>query len=199
MTELRLSAVQCARERMREDGFTCLPSLVPSGFATALALSALRLPSHRVICGLPNVAWDEQTIPVGHLLYRLFTRGDVRAFVNEVCGEELAPEPQCWTSSYAAGEYINEHTDVTGRVQLLLSLAAPPPGHGGVLRFGPDGSIGEVLLAPGDGLLFLARQVVHATTPIVESEAERSPRRTVAVARYHSVAERAGASSAAGL
>lgn len=185
MLALELPSVEELRIALAERRHVVLRELIPRRTLQVLKLSTEGLAARRVICGIPNVSWGEQTLLPGHPLHRLFVRADLTRTIAESIGlASFAASVQCWTSCYALGEYINEHTDVTGAIQLLLCLEAPPPECGGSLRFGPGGAEGRVNLQPGDALLFVATQIVHATEPLVASPAVPEPRRTVAVARY---------------
>lgn len=178
--DLSKVALEFARQ-----GYSLLPAFVPVETVRILQLSLQSVPAKRVSCGLPNVAWDEQTVGAGHLVYRFFTQTDLLREVSATVGaQSLKSTVQCWTSGYRASEYINEHTDAVGSAQLLVCLVAPPPECGGVLRFGRDGQLGQAALTPGDAILFRATHIIHSTTPLVTSPSCRDPRRLVAVARY---------------
>jgi hypothetical protein len=73
---------------------------------------------------------------------------------------------EVWINRYRPGEYVPLHCDRAGSTQLLLCLQGlPEPEQGGdlVLRDQP------VPLRTGDAVLFFARGVPHATTPILSS------------------------------
>lgn len=184
MFSVTLPPVNEAHARMERDGFAVLRRLVEPSAVSILRLSSSTLPERRVTCGIPNVAWGEQLVPATHLLARFFQQADLARFIAEATNiASFSSVGQYWTSRYRLHEYINEHRDVRGSVQLLVCLTAPAPDCGGTLRFGPGGKDGQVRLEEGDGVLFYATRKLHSTTPLVTSASDPEPERLVAVAR----------------
>ncbi|KAF0847067.1 hypothetical protein [Nocardia caishijiensis] len=159
-----------------------LPGLVRAERAARLLESTEGLARRRVECGLENVSWDEQELVVGDPGYEFCRSPRLTQLIRMLVGTTVGP-PVCWTSCYSVGEYINPHRDRGGTAQLLLCLKSPlTSSQGGSLIL--EGA--ELFLSPGDAVLFEATRLEHHTTPLVASEVDPAPTRTVLVARYYS-------------
>ncbi len=99
-------------------------------------------------------------------------------------GIESCAQLLCWISRYVDGEFINEHVDKAGDLQMILCLQAPPREHGGELRLEHGTERARFTLAPGDAVFFSATTVRHSTTPLRRSGSVPDPIRAVAVARF---------------
>lgn len=164
--------------------------LIDEGTAHHLEEASRLLPSRRVICGDPDMSWDEQAVPRTHAIHRLFAAADmldaVRALVGGTAGfEDLV----CWVSRYRANEHIPRHTDRSGSLQILLMLRPVDAADGGALML--DAADGEhaIRLDAGDALFFRATSLPHWTIPFRASSREPDRRRVVAVARYFFASE----------
>ena len=69
-----------------------------------------------------------------------------------------------WFNVYEEGQFIPAHKDVSGDVQLLICIDAPPEDTGGHLWLKKQSNV--LALAPGDILIFEAAKLVHGTTPV---------------------------------
>lgn len=187
---LSLPPTVTTREQLAGAGYVVIRGLASEALAGSLRASTAGLPVFDVDCGIAGVRWREHRPSPGHPMYDLFAHGDLLTWVSANVGRALGASPVCWTSHYLAGQYINEHRDIAGAVQLLLCLDAPPEGCGGELRFGPRGKGGGIFLRRGDGVLFRAAHLLHATSPLTATAECTAPERMVAVARYFDADER---------
>jgi hypothetical protein len=157
------------------------------GFSlTSRLLESLQgLPVRAVICGNPQIRFGQQDVAEPHPLARFFQEREVVNLVLAIAQATRFRHCRCWTSVYGPGEYINAHRDRAGDIQLLICLQAPPDaGCGGSLQLrSPTGEL-SLFLVPGDAILFEASSVEHETTPLLPTEQEPHPTRTVAVGRY---------------
>lgn len=183
--ELVLSELAQSRQRMRAANHSVFRGFLSPECAAHLLGPIFEFPSRRVMKGRMDVGWTEYTPAPGSDLHQLFTDSRILTHVSGAAELGLIhPRPTVWVSCYEGTEHIDPHVDKAGDAQLLVCLEAPEPGSGGVLQFGEDASMGEVLLAPGDAVLFFAHSTVHSTTPLLPTPERPSPRRVVAVARY---------------
>ncbi len=185
MIELFLPPVAEVARALAASGFAHFPSCLAAPVARALGHTTRPLPEERVVCGVPGASWLEQGVPLTHALAALLVRGDLLGYFATALGVGAWSEtPEFWTSRFGVGEYIDEHCDARGSVQFLICLEAPPGACGGAVSFGVHSALGRVQLSPGDGLLFRASRIVHATEPLRASETAPQPELLVAVGRY---------------
>lgn len=165
----------------RLHGYAVLPQFVSEGVAAQLLLSTNRIPRQRVSCGINDVTWSEQVIPLTHSARTFFERPATVQLVRDLTGVVVLSGVHCWTSTYALSEFINPHRDSAGLLQLLVCLRSPRArGYGGELVL--DGS--ALYLMSGDAVVFDATTVEHHTTPLEEAPGDPSPSRVVLVGRY---------------
>jgi hypothetical protein len=168
-------------------GYECWPAFLTPEQITAFCESLKPIPILRVTCGKKEISWDEQRLAAGTPLFDFFLSREVLEKVAErvEAAGNMQPELRCWTSIYQAGEYINPHKDGSGDVQLLVCLRATERANGGTLVLEHAGRRTELQLAPGDGVLFKATEVLHYTTPLLPLPSVPEPQRMVAVGRYY--------------
>lgn len=76
-------------------------------------------------------------------------------------------EIKSWINCYRSGEYIPEHTDSDGFLQLLIGLETPENADEPLLEI--EGR--EVPLNPGDLVIFQAAECTHKTRPVPDESA----------------------------
>lgn len=77
-----------------------------------------------------------------------------------------------WVNCFAHGEWIGEHRDADGDIQLIIPIKAPSPGLGG--DFWIEDASGIVPMCPGDVLVFNAARHPHGTTAPTQREHQRT-------------------------
>ena len=162
------------------------PLMLP-GFISAVEVGLLvaeteGLPARRVVCGTGQVSWAEQSAPPGSRAFQFFASSRLKTFVlSQFPRGSRAKDPIVWRSTYRTGEYIDRHTDGSGDIQLLVSIAAPPVDCGGVFCAEVGHRTDKFILRPGDAILFKAHEIPHFTTPLTPSATCPNPRRVVIV------------------
>lgn len=168
-------------ERYTKERLVHLPGLISPDEAQQLLASTEYIPARRVWCGLEDVSWHEQTFEPGHPAHDFFEQEPAKNLVMALAGRQSYLGFTSWTSIYRVGEYINQHRDGAGSIQLLVCLQSPPgPANGGELVVGGS----RLFLRPGDAVVFEATALEHYTTPIVPTAEDANPHRTVLVGRY---------------
>lgn len=155
-----------------------------SGRVAGLLLKATEIvPVRKVICGDSNIQFGEQILAEDHAVFRFFMREDVLALTQRLMRTDRVASLRCWTSIYEIGQYINEHKDGKGDLQIIICLQAPRQNAGGQLCIDLADGTHKISLAPGDAVFFKATDLQHYTTPLVATGDEIC-RRVVAIARY---------------
>jgi hypothetical protein len=167
-------------------GYVVIRNLVNLAAAARFEALTRSLPARRVICSVPDVSWEEQSVPHNHPLYRLFFSVPLKAAMSELLGQNADWGLICWVSRYGLGEYISPHTDTGGTLQVLLMLRGVDAEQGGVLTLVTDSGNVAVDLRDGDALYFRATSITHFTTPLTWTAQCPTPTRVVAVGRYFS-------------
>lgn len=143
-----------------------------------------QIPARRVRCGNTiDVTWLEQSITQKHPIGSYLSSESIVNMMQETGGftDQKLTKFQCWSCYYSEGEYINEHVDTIGDIQLLICLIATPPDKGGLLHAVTSSkSTLPIHMTPGDALIFEATAIPHFTTPVLGEESER----LVVAARY---------------
>lgn len=161
--------------------FVLLPRLIAPEEAQALLSATHKVPARRVICGIKDVSWDEQSFDPEHPAHQFFQQETIAELITSMAKLTTIDQLACWTSVYGPGEYINPHCDKGGSIQLLVCLQAPASRlNGGELTVGNH----TFFLTPGDAIAFEATKLVHHTTPLIATDGDPDPRRTVLVGRY---------------
>jgi hypothetical protein len=173
--------LEAASDQYEANRYVHIPGLLSQRSAELILADMVDFPTRRVRCGIENVNWDEQTLEPGLVAHDFFTQDSILTFMKDLLGKQHFAGLFSWTSGYSEGEFINPHTDGAGSVQLLVCLQAPPSqDHGGTLHVAQE----EFFLNPGDAIAFEATSLEHYTTPLVATDTEPNPRRTVLVGRY---------------
>src|SRR2546423_6884667 len=167
-------------------GYVVIRDLINPTAAARFEALTRSLPARRVICGVPDVSWEEQSVPYDHPLYRLFFSVPLKAAMCELLRQDAGWGFTCWVSRYQLGEYISPHTDASGTLQVLLMLRGVDAAQGGVLTLVTDSGNVAVDLRDGDALCFRATSITHFTTPLTWTAQCPTPTRVVAVGRYFS-------------
>lgn len=146
------------------------------------------LPTRRVICGLKDVSWDEQTILENTELHDLFLSDKIKDVLSSVVPGNYVENYtfHCWTSLYKRTEYINKHKDKDGDLQILICLKNQAlEVSEGLIGLCQNKETRSIQLKPGDMLVFPASKTEHFTTPIksMTNETEKYVR-IVLVARF---------------
>ncbi|HEY7415034.1 MAG TPA: hypothetical protein VH593_07565 [Ktedonobacteraceae bacterium] len=171
--------------RYAESNFLAIQGFVSSEFARSLLSATSNLAVRTVICGDENIRFGQQDVPEDHSLFAFFLRDDMVSLVQRLTqASDGIRWLVCWTSVYEVGQYINPHTDIDGDIQVTICLQSPGQENGGRLCVELPGSTQELLLAPGDAVVFKASAIRHYTTPLAATERDALPRRVVAVGRY---------------
>ena len=162
---------------LNADGFALLRSFVADREIGRLRVDRSDLRVHRCHAG-NDVSWSEATVLRGHPGHDLFLRPDIRCLVAKLARREIAPGIKAWMSIYREGEFITPHRDSDGLIQMLVCLESPrDASSGGALILGAQ----AVILAPGDAVVFKATEVEHYTTPLLATETDPDPARSVLV------------------
>jgi alkylated DNA repair dioxygenase AlkB len=170
--------------QFKQRGYVLARNFMSQRAAAHFDAATKGLPGRRVICGIPDVCWEEQLVPHDHPVYELFTSFRLKAAISELLDCTGDWDLTCWISRYRTGEYISAHTDKSGVVQILLMLRSVPADNGGVLTLMTDRGNVAVNLYEGDALYFRATSINHFTTPLIPTTECPSPTRVVAVGRY---------------
>src|SRR5689334_7174410 len=110
--------------RYRAARFVLLPGMLTPDEARALLTSTQDVPRKRVICGIKEISWDEQSFRAPHPAYQLFEGAEPVGLVRRLTGLTTIRRLTCWTSIYGPGQFINPHRDQGGTIQLLVCLQA---------------------------------------------------------------------------
>ena len=188
MPSALLSACNLTRSQVSEfssSGYLVVRNLVSAVTAARFEAITRSLPARRVICRIPQISWDEQSVPRAHALYELFASSPLKNAVTELLGGKVYfCNLTCWISRYRVGEHISRHTDAGGTLQILLMLKPVAAAQGGVLKLVTDSGALALDLREGDALLFRATSIIHFTTPLASTPECPDPIRVVAVGRY---------------
>lgn len=183
-----MQAIRQSTNKCDPQTFLFIPHFIELSKAEVFEFSSRDLPAKRVMCGIPNVTWDEQDIPRDHMLFRFFEDevvvNQVRRAASISDGMSLK-SLQVWISRYRVGEYINPHKDGDGTVQMIMCLKAGRVDNGGALCLKVGEENRSIFLTPGDTIIFNATSIEHFTTPLVTTPGNPNPIRIVAVARYY--------------
>lgn len=174
--------------RFNNDKYVLIPRFLAPSTAGDLARVVTSWPSRRVTCGIENVSWSEQTIPKDSELYYQLHSSRVHRILGSLLNlsePDATTRSSCWTCCYRSNEYINQHRDGDGTIQLLVCLENCAKENGGTLKFRVGAAERSHHLFPGDAVFFKATELVHWTTPLLASEQVPHPRRVVAVARFY--------------
>jgi hypothetical protein len=167
--------------RYEENRFALIKAFIGPEETKTLLTATYSTPARRVICGIPNVSWDEQNFDPEHPAHQFFWQREITDLIRSMTQLGTIDQLACWTSVYGLGEYINPHCDRGGSIQLLVCLQSPASHrNGGELTVGNQ----TFFLTAGDAVAFEATKLVHHTTPLVGSESDPNPRRVVLVGRY---------------
>jgi hypothetical protein len=164
------------------NGWTQYSGLVTKDRALAYAAALTNANSRRVNVNESKANWTEYEIKKDTPLYDALTSEKVLYFVRHITNKNFIRHIGTWGNSYEVGEYIPEHKDDGGSVQMLLVLVSPPPNCGGVLTIDSH-AIEDI--SPGDAVFFAANKLLHGTTPLIKSIKSSEPQRIVAVARFY--------------
>jgi len=176
------------RREIRDHGRALLPGLLSRDEAARVASATSSLPTRRAYRGNTGVTFDSQALGPGSELYDLFQSAPMVCTARAGLGlPEGAPVQRLigWIHRYKVGEYIPPHRDVSGDIQLVVSLHQPPPENGGTLFVADVGGLHPVPLSTGDALLFVARELTHYSVALVPTIDNPRPVKVVAVGRYH--------------
>ena len=185
---LQIRDMPSAAERFRRKNWLMLPGLLESHAVIRLLAAIKECPSTRVCepTAPQGETWLEFQTASQPRIRELFFNPEILNFVYgalSVSTETKITNFQSWANMYTAGERIAAHRDVAGDVQLLIQLETPPRQYGGHLLLGEECE--EILLQPGDALLFEAKKILHQTTPIVpRTHSEEQYSRINLVGRY---------------
>jgi hypothetical protein len=167
--------------------YLLIPNLIPQDQTASFLNETAAWPERRVSCGMPDTQWTEQSVPRDSALFELFSSDYIVKALHELLRQAPTgkqPTLTSWISRYQVGEYINDHCDRTGDIQIVLAIGCYPPENGGLLCVDCHGCTDRYFLCPGDALVFRATEVRHHTTPLIATQVHSSPERVVAVARY---------------
>lgn len=179
--EARLDEIVSQYRALR---FALVRRFISREMASSLLAAADGDPVREVICQDDNVRFGEQDFFEGHPIFEFFRSDLLLPLARRALQKDDTPELLCWTSVYGLGQYINPHKDIAGDVQIIVCLQAPAQEHGGALFISlPEGEQ-EVILAPGDAVIFKASALTHRTTPLIATPDNPAPKRAVAVGRY---------------
>lgn len=131
--------------------------------------------------------WDEVDCPANTIAAQHLFTERVKERVSQIWG----PPSLCvfWANVYRAGERIPRHRDTEGELQIITALSIPPHACGGALIIHHQQSH-EVLLSPGDQLIFSASTTDHETSVLSGTADCPNPIRAVGVCRlFFSAAE----------
>lgn len=184
--EVRMSLVDL-HDRYTQDGFLFLKGFFPFEAAASLRAAADTLPGKRVEVNDTRITWWEQCVPNGHPLDAIFCGPKVMSVVRTALGQTRRRrlDYTVWVSTYRLGEYVNEHKDRDGIIQIVLGLQAGPAECGGESILRITDRIVRVFLTAGDLLVFDAASIPHSTTPVCAGPDGSVVNRVVAVARYY--------------
>lgn len=161
-----------------------LPNFLSNLTVTEWIKSLEPIPARRVRCGnTTNISWLEQSINSTHIIGVSLQSEQLINFVKKIgrFHKHKLYKFQCWSCYYNEGEYINQHVDTIGDIQILINLIATPTDKGGILHaLNSTNKATPIHMNPGDALIFEATSVPHFTTPIIGPENER----LVIAARY---------------
>jgi len=171
---------ECLADQFHRLAYACVPSLIPEANAKSFEISTRSLPSRRVICGDPNVSWEEQEIPQNHALHDFFLSQPVRDTAAALLNiSSPLRHFTGWISRYRQNEYIGPHQDRAGTLQIVLALDGTGGDNGGTLNLLIDGETIALRLNPGDALFFKATSITHYTTPLIATARCPDPVRVV--------------------
>lgn len=177
-----------SRKLFETDRYTVLPKYLNCLDIHTWLEKLDSLDTKRVVCGDPNISWNEIGIPTEHTIYNYFMSKEILQLIKHIDHQNSRKEVAklvTWGCKYGLGEYINLHTDTQGNIQMLICLDAPDKKNGGVLHVrNSEGSFIPMFLSAGDAVIFRATEVPHFTTPIEPSADCKQPRRLVVIARF---------------
>lgn len=178
-----------AVEELDRQGWGTLPELADSGWIESVLREAQEWRPTRVHTGPSWLygSYESRDVPVGSQLGTLLAGPEAATLARMACRQPLhAPvRVELWMHRYVEGEILAPHRDVSGNVQLALSLRQPPEECGGNLFLKLSSGSLRLPIRPGTAVLFRAREIEHFSDRVLSTPAAPDPEKIVAVARYH--------------
>lgn len=143
-------------------------------------------PKKRVVCGTDHNSWSQHFVPGESEAFRFLINPQWISLFSRACDAKPLLALKAWCNFYAPGEFINPHRDVIGDWQVLVCLKTPPQASGGQLHLiTGDNITREMIMQPGDVLLFKATQLTHFTSPVLgNTSSNLANQRITLVGRY---------------
>jgi len=188
---IRRSLVDClgpaTRLALERDKFALIPRLLPRHRCAELRAAIAQLPCRRVNVGNASpVTWDSMDVPASHPIFALFGDAAVYRGINAALKHSgiAVNDHMCWAHRYRHGEFIPEHVDSMGVLQMLIVVHRDRDLTGGKFFVKLDRETFAYDLQCGDAVIFAASQYPHWTTALATSRAGRGGMRMVLVSRF---------------
>ncbi len=166
--------------------FLLMRGFISSEVAQWLLSTTSDVPVQRVTCGDESISFGQQNFSEEHPIFAFFRSEALKSLARQLTRTDgYLDRLICWTSIYEVSQYINAHTDIAGDLQIIVCLQATAQENGGELCVELLDGIQELLLAPGDAVIFNAAAIRHYTTSVVATNREMPPKRVVAVGRFY--------------
>jgi hypothetical protein len=172
---------------LKRHRFALLPRLLPPHLCAELKQAIDRLPSRRVSLGNGSPpTWDSTDIPPSHAISTLFGDSAVYRGINDgLDGTALAVNDHiCWAHRYRHGEFIPQHVDSMGVLQMLIVVHRSRGVAGGEFCIKRGRRPFAYDLHCGDAAVFAATQHLHWTTTLAAARSNRRGTRLVLVSRF---------------
>lgn len=187
--ESSINLTSINKNKLDKNGYYLLPQFLSKEDATNYEIETRSLPIRWVhTAGLTTIRYQSQHIPLDSNLGRLFLCDSILDLICTAMGFPSVQQPEqllFWIHRYELHQYITEHKDRAGDIQLLISLKQPPKENGGVLFIKNGDNIIPLPMQTGDAALLYASQYFHFSNVLVETEENPSPSKVIAVARYY--------------
>lgn len=178
-----------AVDELNRQGWGTLPDVAPPAWIESVLREAQGWQPKRVHTGSSQLygSYESRDVPEDSRLGALLAGTEAAALARMACRQppQAPVRVELWMHRYVEGEILAPHRDVSGDVQLALSLRQPPEECGGNLFLKLSSGSIRLPIRPGTAVLFRARDIEHFSDRVLSTSAVPDPEKVVAVARYH--------------
>jgi len=170
-------------DELRLNGYYCCPEICESeqilkAFNSLQQMRWRRTPLNE---NDQSILWDEAAIDSASELCGLVLKSSLRRQLEKEFSE--IRDTVCWANRYRLGEFIPEHVDSEGDIQVILPIHLPPSQCGGGFTIFHNNRLTEVKQRLGQSIVFVATKTAHQTTVLVKGMTPEDPMRITVVCR----------------
>ena len=136
-----------------------------------------------------SISWESRDVPENHWISRAVGTRTMRSAIRKTVGLPWMRvlRTLSWTHHYEVNEFIPEHLDRNGTIQLVACLRCRPEENEEVFYIRQHGEKRHITMKAGDAMLFDATRLAHGTEPLAGEMEHGGADRVVLVVRYYQI------------